>query len=342
MPPGHVADADLYVVGNCVHYRPQDISQLADAPVTKIVNDAWRYGHPRVREQLIDRADLFILRSPIHQERLECDLPEEKVELLPSWVDLDRFRPRVRTSLTSALWLANIDPERRAGYLAVQQWAENHDVPFDAYGRGCPNGPVRYEDVPSLMAAHRWYGHAMGDGDYEPYGRATIEAWAATSSSARKSGRSGGSRTTPTSSRRRTPTFGSWRTSASYQRDRPHHPRQGTIISTVRQRVPRPLRRGHPRNTGHRGETQLREAWLEGAEQSTGDYLLLCADDLEPRAGWWVPLVEAADRNLLSCPVVLLPTGTVQSAGGGLDQPGHLRSWVGDDWEPVDFTTVPF
>ena len=52
--------------------------------------------------------------------------------------------------------------------------------------------------------------------------------------------------------------------------------------------------------------------------------------------------MEAADRNLLSCPVVLLPTGTVQSAGGGLDQPGHLRSWVGDDWEPVDFTTVPF
>ena len=78
MPPGHVADADLYVVGNCVHYRPQDISQLADAPVTKIVNDAWRYGHPRVREQLIDRADLFILRSPIHQERLEWDCPKRK------------------------------------------------------------------------------------------------------------------------------------------------------------------------------------------------------------------------------------------------------------------------
>ena len=157
-------------------------------------------------------------------------LPEEKVELLPSWVDLDRFRPRVRTSLTSACCGSRTSsPERRAGYLAVQQWAENHDVPFDAYGRGCPNGPVRYEDVPSLMAAHRWYGHAMGDGDYEPYGRATIEAWAAGCHLivGEEVGAVWWIENHPDKLETAHTDFGSWwRTSASYQRDRPHHPRQ--------------------------------------------------------------------------------------------------------------------
>jgi hypothetical protein len=84
------------------------------------------------------------------------------------------------------------------------------------------------------------------------------------------------------------------------------------------------------------------EAWLEGAESADGDYILLFADDLEVTEGWWLPLVEACDRGVLPCPIVRNGNGTLQSAGGDLAATNHLRDYVGDDWDPVGFTTVPF
>lgn len=185
MPPGEVRDADMYIVGNCVHYllahlRPLEYRDGAP-PIVKIVNDAWRYAiDPKTRDFLLARADLFILRSPLHQERIRWPIPEDKVRLLPSWVDLDRFPGENRHREDRVLWLANVESaERLAGLKAIRAWAAEHDVPVDAYGRGTKNGPVDYDEVANLMASHRWYGHAMGHNDYEPYGRATVEAWAA-------------------------------------------------------------------------------------------------------------------------------------------------------------------
>ena len=76
-----------------------------------------------------------------------------------------------------------------------------------------------------------------------------------------------------------------------------------------------------------------------GAEDFQGDYLHFGADDLEPHAGWWQPLVEACDAGMCPCPVVLEPDGRVQSMGGTWGW--ELRA-EGEDWEPVDWTTVPF
>jgi hypothetical protein len=80
-------------------------------------------------------------------------------------------------------------------------------------------------------------------------------------------------------------------------------------------------------------------AWQEGSERATGDYLLLGADDLEPLPGWWQPLVEAVERGCCPCPVVLESDGRVQSAGTSGWEP--IRT-IGEDWTPVDWTTVPF
>lgn len=84
------------------------------------------------------------------------------------------------------------------------------------------------------------------------------------------------------------------------------------------------------------------EGWLAGAEDAPCQFVHLSADDLEPHEGWWQPLVEACDRGELPCPVVLMPDGTVQSAGGDFAQENHLRSWIAEDWTTVPWPTVPF
>jgi hypothetical protein len=83
-------------------------------------------------------------------------------------------------------------------------------------------------------------------------------------------------------------------------------------------------------------------AWQDGADASSGDYIHFAADDHEPHEGWWRPAVEACKQDMLPCPVVYNPDGSVQSAGGDLNAPNCLRTSVGADWEPVPFTPVPF
>jgi len=82
-------------------------------------------------------------------------------------------------------------------------------------------------------------------------------------------------------------------------------------------------------------------AWQKLAKKATGDILHFTADDLEVHEGWWQPLVEACEKNLLPAPVVLNPNGTVQSAGGDLAASNCLLTTVRDDWAEVPFTPVP-
>jgi hypothetical protein len=179
MPPGEVEPGmDAYVVGNCAHYTPEDVAVI-DRPIVKVVNDAWTYGDPLVRDDLTQRAVLTIFRSPIHRRKFEYRLPGDTV-LVPSQVDMPRFRAQAaRPKQNRAVWCANVlGPQRVVGLTIAYKWAGRKGISLDAYGHGTPLGPVDYHDVPELLGGYRWYVHSMGKG-YEPFGRATVEAWAA-------------------------------------------------------------------------------------------------------------------------------------------------------------------
>lgn len=75
-------------------------------------------------------------------------------------------------------------------------------------------------------------------------------------------------------------------------------------------------------------------AWQAGWEKSTGDYIHLSDDDIEPAAGWHAPAVETVNRGYLPAPLVFDPQGVP-------------RSWpvvgqIGDDWAPVHMSALPF
>jgi hypothetical protein len=88
-----------------------------------------------------------------------------------------------------------------------------------------------------------------------------------------------------------------------------------------------------------RGHEVCGTAWQAGAEKAEGDFILFCADDLEPMDGWWQPLVESAERGEVPCPVVYEADGCVQSAGA-LDW--DLQTRIPADGSPTGWTTVPF
>jgi hypothetical protein len=181
MPPGRVeSGCDGYIVANCIYYHPRDIRNVT-GPMVKLVNDAWRHGHPSTRTAVLERADLTVFRSPLHRERFGFDVTSETC-LIPSVVDLDRYRAADGTveRKERAVWVAHVmSMERAAGALAARAWADERQLDLDAYGVGTPNGPVDHDDMPELLASYRWYVHLMGRGDYEPFGRVTVEAWAA-------------------------------------------------------------------------------------------------------------------------------------------------------------------
>jgi hypothetical protein len=82
------------------------------------------------------------------------------------------------------------------------------------------------------------------------------------------------------------------------------------------------------------GHPAVGVAWQAGAEKSSGEYLHLTNDDIEPRPGWHAPAIEAVSRGHLPAPQVFSPDGAPQS----------LPAWgiVGGDWAPVAMTTLPF
>lgn len=57
------------------------------------------------------------------------------------------------------------------------------------------------------------------------------------------------------------------------------------------------------------------EAWIEGAEKATGDYIHFTADDLEPHAGWDVEAPLLVDAGLVPSPRILGPTGLTEFCG---------------------------
>jgi len=75
-------------------------------------------------------------------------------------------------------------------------------------------------------------------------------------------------------------------------------------------------------------------AWQAGWEKSTGDFIHLTNDDIEPKPGWHAPAIEAVERGFLPAPLVFDPSGAP-------------RSWpvvgqIGEDWAPVHMSALPF
>jgi hypothetical protein len=74
--------------------------------------------------------------------------------------------------------------------------------------------------------------------------------------------------------------------------------------------------------------------WQAGLERAKGEYIHLSDDDIEPRAGWHAPAIEAVSFGFLPAPQVCDPNGYPQS---------HPQEGVlGADWTPVHMSALPF
>lgn len=83
-------------------------------------------------------------------------------------------------------------------------------------------------------------------------------------------------------------------------------------------------------------------AWIEGIRRSSGDYLILCCDDIEATDPAYDVCVDTVDAGFLPCPVISRPDGALESAGGDMAAPGCLIPHIQADWTPVDFVPLPF
>ena len=74
--------------------------------------------------------------------------------------------------------------------------------------------------------------------------------------------------------------------------------------------------------------------WQSGAEKSTGDYIHLTDDDIEPHHGWADPAIEAVARGAVPAPQVFDPAGVPQSC--------PVWGAVSPDWTPAPMSSLPF
>lgn len=75
-------------------------------------------------------------------------------------------------------------------------------------------------------------------------------------------------------------------------------------------------------------------AWNEGIKKSSGDYILLAADDLEPLPGWYEAGTECIDRGFLPAARILNTDGSLQSCGDdSSEQPNGT---------PTELARIPF
>lgn len=85
------------------------------------------------------------------------------------------------------------------------------------------------------------------------------------------------------------------------------------------------------------------EGWMTGLERVESDYIWLACDDLEViTEAWDLSAIEAVDENLIACPRVYTPEGLIESQGGDMNVPMHIRRTPAKNGTRVDYTTVPF
>lgn len=77
-------------------------------------------------------------------------------------------------------------------------------------------------------------------------------------------------------------------------------------------------------------------AWREGIARARGGFVHLTADDLEPIPHWDLAAVEACRSGGVPAPLVLKPSGALESCGGHWDR--MLPDWA----ETANTVVVPF
>jgi glycosyltransferase involved in cell wall biosynthesis len=175
-PPGGVdQDCDAYVVQNCVKYDTADLAVINDRPAVKYWHDVGPWLQPGVRE-LLDQHATPICCSPIQAEYMGLE-----AALVPPPVDLGRFEDAAKVMNGNRAGAVSIGSWRNYGKAPhrAAEWAGKDGIDFFGDGVLAPSGsaPVRYEDMPALMAKYQTF--VFLPTVIEPFGRLVAEAWAA-------------------------------------------------------------------------------------------------------------------------------------------------------------------
>jgi len=165
---------DHYVIQNCVRYSLDDLQVISEKPATKYWHDVGPWLADGVRDLLDEHANA-ICCSPIQADYMGL----QDAALIPPPVDLKRFveaGQEANGSRTGAVSIGSWRNYGKAPHRAAE-WAAGN---IDFYGDGvlAPNDsrPVRYEDMPALMARYATF--VFLPTVIEPFGRLVAEAWA--------------------------------------------------------------------------------------------------------------------------------------------------------------------
>lgn len=169
-PAGHVIpDLDRYVVHNCMSYSSDDVKPMGRAP-------RFRYHHD-IQFGIGPQTARHIFCSPLQRERMqmsgECIPPAINLELIRQVGQGHKLMVGERKG---AVWLGMHPNHPGKGVDLALEWASGNGG-LDIYGNQAPNGGVRYEDVPRLLARYKTFVHLPRA--LEPFGRTVVEAWAA-------------------------------------------------------------------------------------------------------------------------------------------------------------------
>lgn len=190
---GALDQADVVVVHNCVGFDRRIIPLLEGKPVVKYIHDQWPHGDPVLRGWLLHNAHL-IFTGRLHHDCFPWTTPATGKGLtramIPPAVNLDAYRQaaRDRTAprLDAACWIGHHTNPGKGIDLAVE-WAHRNNTRLDVYGDG-PLAPQPTSLVRPLPAIHpdlvantlaSYQTHVLLPTAIEPFGRVTVEAWAA-------------------------------------------------------------------------------------------------------------------------------------------------------------------
>jgi glycosyltransferase involved in cell wall biosynthesis len=165
-PAGHVVEnLDRYVIHNHRSYH-----DLPEGP-------RFFYHHD-TRPLTGDGTHIFC--SPLLREKL--DPYDNTSPCIPPALDLEVFRQvgqahsLMQEERKGAVWVGMHPNHPGKGLDFAIEWARGNGG-LDIYGNGAPNGLVKQEDIPRLLARYRTFVHLPRA--LEPFGRSVVEAWAA-------------------------------------------------------------------------------------------------------------------------------------------------------------------
>jgi len=181
-------DCDVACIHNSIGYPPQTVAALAGRPALRYWHDLARpggSGDPALVRWALEHAT-NVFTSPLHRERFPHAL-EREAHCIPPALDLTRLRAGrgAGRRQRGACWLGS-GQHAGKGLIQAFEWAEANE-PVDFWGpmavpiaetpRVRAKGPVPPEHVASILRLYRRF--VFLPTSPEPFGRATVEAWAA-------------------------------------------------------------------------------------------------------------------------------------------------------------------